>query len=235
MLGTRERVLFDGGRLRLSGHNVYRHHPDGRIVDLSWWPNWKVCQLLRQAAVGGLDGREELSLKDDLQHRRNPPFATITAPVNWQDLAWRLGEQDLGPKLQVHFSHGEQPCAVLKHDKHERLRVAASTRGATRGCRVALLDDDRFINGSLVRAIGALMRAGGSLEREPCPTGEVSLETADGAQLTLALLREPLKAAELLNHIGLVNQADRIACDVQWLASLVLQVRPEAQDLVIDF
>lgn len=58
-----EHMLCDGGRVSIEGNSVRRRQPDGRVRDLSWWPLWKVADLLREQKIGGFDSRDEQALR----------------------------------------------------------------------------------------------------------------------------------------------------------------------------
>lgn len=159
----------------------------------------------------------------------------LTAPVNWQDLAWALEGASAELRMQVEFASGELPCADAKVLGRERFRVEASVRGASRGCRVVVHDDDEQVNGTLIRNVAILLSSGGRLERAPCPDGEVTLTDLDGTSLSVRLLSEPTLVDALLERLGVRTREGRIQCGVQSLAARELQVLPGAQHLVVEF
>jgi len=234
-MSTVEHILIDGGRLIFQGHSIVRRTMDGRVVDLAWWPTWKVLDLLRDCKVGGLDEGGERLVRDQIKARRHPAFATLDAPVNWQDLCWLLSDIDKRKRWQVHIAPGELPHAEVKHDGRERFRITAIQRGSLQGSRMALFDDDQVVNATLVRAIAQLMEKGGQLNRQPSPDAAITVTLYDGSQLEAALLREPTQASALMDAIGVTSRDVRTQCGIQALLVHELHVLPQAEHIVIDF
>lgn len=233
-MSTVEHVLHDGGRLILQGHSLVRRSPTGRVIDLAWWPLWKVVDFLREQKVGGLDAGDEVLLREQMGSRRHPSFAVLEAPINWQDLCWGIG-RSARSRWVVNVVPSEAPHAVIKVDGRERFQVAASTRGATQGCRVVLFDDHNEVTATLVREIALLMKDGGQLLRAPVPDGQLSVSTHNGEQLQACLLREPVQAEALLNTLGITSREVRAQFDIHWLTVHELRVLPQAEHWLIDF
>jgi len=233
-MSTVEHILRDGGRLILQGHGLVRRTPTGRVLDLGWWPLWKVVDFLREQKVGGLDSGSEALVREQMGSRRHPNFAILDAPINWQDLCWAIGRAG-DSRWVVQVVPGEAPHADIKVDGRKRLQVAARTRGAAQGCRIWLADDQHEVTGTLVREISLLMKDGGQLLRGAVPDGQVFISTHDGDQLRVSLLRDPVQAEALLNMLGITSREVRVQYDIQWLMVHELRVLPEAEHWVVDF